>query len=216
MNLTASIITAGCGAAPARAAAMLAPLQAACDRFSISTSRLRVAAFLAQIGHETGGLTQFAESFNYNVAGLRATFRRMTPALAASLGRQPGAPALPLATQQKIANIVYAGQMGNGDAASGDGWRYRGSGTMQLTFHDNFEAFGAECGIDAVGNPDLVRTDPATAALAGAWFWFANGCNTLADAQSFDSITRRINKAMEGKDQRDALYKAALLALGVS
>ncbi|WP_321944629.1 glycoside hydrolase family 19 protein [Burkholderia cenocepacia] len=215
MNLTVPIITAGCGATPARAEAMLAPVQAACDRFSISASKLRLAAFLAQIGHESAGLSQFAESFNYSIAGLRATFSRMTPSLASTLGRQPGAPPLPLATQQKIANIVYAGKMGNGDAASGDGWSYRGSGMLQLTFHDNFEAFGAACGIDAVGNPDLVRTDPATAALAASWFWFANGCNTLADAQSFDSITRRVNKAMAGKDHRDALYKAARSALGV-
>ncbi|PFH29157.1 glycoside hydrolase family 19 protein [Burkholderia sp. JKS000303] len=215
MQLTANLIACGCGATPARAAAMLGPVQAACDRFSISASKLRVAAFLAQIGHESTGLSQFSESFNYSVAGLRATFRRMTPALAATLGRQPGAPALQAATQQKIASIVYAGQMGNGDAASGDGWKYRGSGMLQLTFHDNFEAFGTACGIDALGNPDLVRTDPATAALAAAWFWFANGCNTLADAQSFDSITRRINKAMEGKEHRDALYKAARAALGL-
>lgn len=216
MNLTTAIVAAGCGASPARASAMLAPIQAACDRFSISKSNLRVAAFLAQIGHESTGLSQFAESFNYSVAGLRATFRRMTPALAATLGRQPGASALPLATQQKIASIVYAGQMGNGDAASGDGWRYRGSGMLQLTFHDNFEAFGAACGIDAVGNPDLVRSDPATAALAAAWFWFANGCNTLADARSFDAVTRRINKAMAGAAERRALYKAACDALGIA
>lgn len=215
MQLTANIIACGCGATPARAAAMLAPVQAACDRFSISTSKLRVAAFLAQIGHESTGLSQFSESFNYSVAGLRATFRRMTPALAATLGRQPGAPALQVATQQKIANIVYAGQMGNGDAATGDGWRYRGSGMLQITFHDNFEAFGTACAIDALGNPDLVRTDPAIAALASAWWWFTNGCNTLADARSFDSITRRINKAMVGKEHRDALYKAARAALGI-
>ncbi|MEI1392220.1 glycoside hydrolase family 19 protein, partial [Klebsiella pneumoniae] len=106
-------------------------------------------------------------------------------------------------------------QMGNGDAASGDGWRFRGSGMLQLTFHDNFEAFAAACGVDAAGNPDLVRTDPNIAALSAAWWWFANGCNTLADAQSFGSITRRINKAMEGKENRDALFKAARAALGI-
>ncbi|RQZ08889.1 glycoside hydrolase family 19 protein [Burkholderia stagnalis] len=216
MQMTANIIACGCGAAPARAAAMLVPIQAACDRFSISATPARLAAFLPQIGHESAALTQFAESFNYSVAGLRATFRRMTPQLAATLGRQPGAPALPLANQQKIANIVYANQMGNGDAASGDGWSYRGSGMLQLTFHDNFEAFGAACGVDAVGNPDAVRNDPGVAALAAAWFWFANGCNTLADAGAFDSITRRINQAMEGADARRALYKAARAALCIS
>ncbi|KVP76936.1 hypothetical protein WJ94_16125 [Burkholderia ubonensis] len=216
MQLTADIIARGCGAAPARAAAMLAPIQAACDRFSISATPARLAAFLPQIGHESMGLSQFAESFNYSVAGLTATFRRMTPQLAASLGRKPGAMPLSIATQQKIASIVYANQMGNGDAASGDGWRYRGSGMLQLTFHDNFEAFGTACHVDAVGNPDVVRNDPGVAALAAAWYWFANGCNTLADAGSFDAVTRRINRAMEGKAQRDALYQAARAALGLA
>lgn len=216
MQLTTIMIARGCGTAPDRAAAMLAPIQAACDRFSISATPARLAAFLPQIGHESTGLTQFSESFNYSVDGLRATFRRMTPDLAASLGRKPGALPLVLATQQKIANIAYANTMGNGDASTGDGWRYRGSGMLQLTFHDNFEAFGAGCKIDAIGNPDLVRNDPSIAALAAAWYWFVNGCNALADAGSFDTVTRRINKAMEGKAHRDALYAAAKNALGIA
>lgn len=215
MNLTLNIIVASTGAAPTRADAMLAPIQAACDRFQINTSA-RMAAFLAQIGHESMGLSRFSESFDYSITALRTTFRRMTPQLAMTLGRQPGAPALSAATQQKIANIVYAGLMGNGDAASGDGWKYRGSGMLGLTFRDNFEAFGAACNVPALSEPDIVRNDLAVAALSGAWYWFVNGCNTLADAGSFDSITRRINPAMAGKVQRETLYAAAKQSFGLA
>lgn len=214
MTITPSLLTAACGTNAANAARFVAPLQAACDRFGINTP-LRLAAFLSQVGHESAGLSATAESFNYGVAGLGATFRRMTPALASTLGRQPGEKVVPLERQQRIANIVYASQYGNGDAASGDGWAYRGSGLIQLTFHDNYKAFGDAIHLDLVGTPDKLRADPALCALSAGWFWQTNGCNTLADAGSFDSITRRINKAMAGADQRRALYAAAKRALGI-
>ncbi|WP_459715939.1 glycoside hydrolase family 19 protein [Paraburkholderia sp. 2C] len=193
---------------------MLQPLEVTCDRFSISTP-LRVAAFLAQVGHESSGLKAMAESFNYSVAALPQKFRKMTPALASILGRQPGETMVPIARQQKIANIAYANQYGNGDSSSGDGWAYRGSGLIQLTFRGNFEACSDDLNLDLITNPDRARTDDTIAALVSGWFWAKNGCNTLADAGSFDSITRRINKAMAGKTQRDALYAAARQALSI-
>ena len=214
MNLTPSLISVACGATPARAQELLAALQATCDRFAINTPA-RVAAFLPQIGHESIGLSTMSESFNYSIAALPVTFRKITPALAAVLGRQPGETMVPLARQQKIANIAYSSQYGNGDSSTGDGWAYRGSGFMQLTFHDNFAAAGEELNLDLVGQPDLVRTDVMVAALVSGWFWSTNGLNTLADAGSFDSITKRINKAMAGKAQRDALYAAARRALAI-
>jgi putative chitinase len=214
MTITPALLIAACGATPANAAKYAAPLQAACDRFAVNTPQ-RIAAYLSQVGHESGGLSATEESFNYSGAGLAATFRRMTPALAATLGRQAGEKVVPLARQQRIANIVYASQYGNGEAASGDGWDFRGSGWMQLTFHDNFKAFGDAIHLDLVGTPDKLRADPALCALSAGWFWQTNGCNTLADAGSFDSITRRINKAMAGADQRRALYAAARHALGI-
>jgi putative chitinase len=214
VELTSSIIAAACGATTARADQMLQPLQVTCDRFSINTP-LRVAAFLAQIGHESTGLSTMVESFNYSVDALPKTFRKITPALAAVLGRQPGEKLVPLDRQQRIANIAYAGQYGNGESSSGDGWRYRGSGLIQLTFRGNYDACSDDLNLDLITNPDRARTDDTLSALVSGWFWAKNGCNTLADAGSFDSITRRINKAMAGKADRDALYATARRALSI-
>ncbi len=214
MNLIPSLVATACGATLARSAQLLDALQATCDRFAIN-SPARVAAFLPQIGHEPNGLSAMAESFNYSIAALPQTFRKITPALAATLGRQPGEKAVPLERQQRIANIAYASQYGNGDSSSGDGWAYRGSGFIQLTFRGNFDACGDDMPLDLAGDPDRVRSDPSLAALVSGWFWSTNGCNTLADVGSFDAITRRINKAMAGKTHRDALYAAARRALSI-
>jgi putative chitinase len=214
VELTSSIVAAACGATSARAEQMLQSLQVTCDRFLINTL-LRVAAFLAQVGHESSGLQATAESFNYSVAALPQTFRKITPAVAAILGRQPGESIVPIARQQKIANIAYASQYGNGDSSSGDGWAFRGSGLIQLTFRGNFEACSDDLNLDLITNPDRVRTDDTIAALVSGWFWAKNGCNTLADDGSFDSITRRINKTMAGKADRDALYASARRALSI-
>jgi putative chitinase len=215
MNLTAPIIAAGCGAAQARSMQWLPALQATCDRFSINTP-LRVAAFLAQVGHESAGLSATAESFDYSIEALPKTFRRITPTLAATLGRQPGERTVPLERQQRIANIAYARQYGNGESASGDGWAFRGSGCIQLTFRSDFEQCGADLSLDLVGEPDRVRTDPALAALTAGWFWSTKGLNVLADAGNFPGITKRINPAMFGSSQRNALYAAAKEVLGVA
>lgn len=216
MTITPALMQVACGASAANAAKYATPLSAACDRFSVNTPQ-RIAAFLAQVGHESAGLSASVESFNYGVPGLMATWPRKMPfALATKLGRQAGEKAVPLDRQQKIASIVYASQYGNGDSTSGDGWAYRGSGLIQLTFHDNYKAFGDAIHLDLVGQPDKLRADPALAAMSAAWFWIEHGCNTLADAGAFDSITRRINgPAMAGKADRDALYAAAKRAIGI-
>jgi putative chitinase len=215
MNLTPQIIAAGTGAPLARATQWLAPIQTACDRFGINTP-LRIAAFIAQCGHESMGLARTAESFDYSVASLPVEFRRITPALAATLGRQPGEKVVPIARQQRIANIAYAGRNGNGDSSSGDGFAFRGSGLIQLTFRDNFEACGTDLSLDLVGEPDRVRTDPTLSALTAAWFWSTKGLNILADAGNFVGITRRINPAMLGSSHRSALYTAAKQAMGIA
>ena len=215
MNLTSQIIAAGTGAPVSRATQWLEPIQVACDRFGIDTP-LRIAAFLAQCGHESAGLARTAESFDYSAQALPQTFRRITPALAATLGRQPGERAVPIDRQQRIANIAYASQYGNGDSSSGDGWRFRGSGLVQLTFHDNFNSAGADLCLDLVGEPDRVRNDPALAALTAAWFWSSKRLNVLADAGNFVGITKRINPAMLGASHRAALYDAAKKSMGLS
>jgi putative chitinase len=216
MTITPALLQVACGASAANAARFAAPLQAACDRYSVNTPE-RLAAFLSQVGHESAGLSATVESFNYGVPGLMSTWPRKMPfALASTLGRQPGETVVPLARQQRIASIVYANQYGNGDSSTGDGWQYRGSGLIQLTFHDNFAAFGRDISLDLLSSPDKLRADPALCALSAGWFWIEHGCNTLADAGAFDSITRRINgPAMKGADGRAALYAAAQHALGI-
>ena len=215
VNLTSQIIAAGTGSPFARAEQWLAPIQTACDRFQINTP-LRIAAFVAQCGHESMGLARTSESFDYSIAALPQVFRRITPALAATLGRQPGEKIVPIERQARIANIAYAGQLGNGESATGDGWAFRGSGCLQLTGRCNFEAAGTDLSLDLAGEPDRVRTDPALAALAAAWFWSTKGLNVLADAGNFVGITQRINKAMLGASHRNALYAAAKKAMGLS
>lgn len=215
MNLTPEVLVAGTGATALRAAQWLPAMQTACDRFGINTP-LRIAAFVAQCGHESMGLARTAESFDYSIAALPQVFRRITPTLAATLGRQPGERMVPLERQARIANIAYANQYGNGDSTTGAGWDYRGSGLIGLTFHDNFAACGTDLSLDLVGEPDRVRTDPALAALTAAWFWSTKGLNVLADAGNFVGITQRINRAMLGASHRNALFAAAKKAMGLS
>src|SRR5262249_50682663 len=157
---------AATGSSDASAALWLDAVQAAMDRFQINTA-MRQASFLAQVAFESGRFppTPVSESFNYSAEGLRATFRALTPAQCASLGRQPGEKRVPLDRQQQIANLVYGGRFGNGAPATGDGWKYRGSGLIQLTFRDNFARAGDAIGENLVDNPELVRNDPVTAAL---------------------------------------------------
>lgn len=180
------------------AGAFVPPLNAAMNRFGIVTSA-RIAAFIAQVGHESGQLTCVVENLNYGAPGLMATWpSRFPTALAAQVARQP----------QKIANIAYASRMGNGDSSSGDGWTFRGRGLIQITGRSNYQACGGALGVDLIGNPDLL-TQPQYAALSAAWFWASNGLNTLADAGSFSIITQRINGGQNGAADRQALYAKA-------
>ncbi|WP_338523379.1 glycoside hydrolase family 19 protein [Pseudomonas batumici] len=173
-------------------------LNTAMNSYQIVTTQ-RVAAFLAQVGHESGQLTQLVENLNYGASGLVATWpSRFSATLAAQVARQP----------EQIANIAYANRMGNGDASSGDGWAFRGRGLIQITGRTNYQACGDALGVDLIGNPDLLA-QPQYAALSAAWYWATNGLNTLADAGSFDAITQRINGAQNGAADRQALYATA-------
>ncbi|KJK02312.1 endolysin [Burkholderiaceae bacterium 26] len=188
-------------------------IEATCRRFGISTPAQQ-AAFIAQIGHESGGFTRVTESFNYAVAALPAMFSRITPALAFALGRAPDERAVPLERQMRIANIAYANRYGNGDAASGDGWRYRGRGLKQITFLANYRECGHALDLDLLTHPELLERDEY-AALSAGWYWWAFGLGKLADAGKFDEITRRINgPAMEGAEPRRARWAVAKQALG--
>ncbi|BBH11690.1 glycoside hydrolase family 19 protein [Chromobacterium haemolyticum] len=202
MQLTTAIAAAGTGATVGRAAQWLPHLQAACDKFQINT-RNRMACFLATIGVESGALSAVVENLNYSAAGLLATWpNRFTATTAAACARKP----------QVIANIVYASRMGNGAPASGDGWRYRGRGLIQITGKDGYTAAGAALGLDLIGHPELLEL-PAHAAMSAAHWWHANGCNQLADAGDMTAVTRRVNGGTNGLAERKALYAAALRAI---
>lgn len=177
----------------------IAPLQAAMNEFGINTY-LREAAFLAQLAHESMELKAWSENLNYSAQGLLKVFPKYfkTSALANAYARQP----------QKIASRVYANRMGNGDEASGDGWKYRGRGPIQLTGKSNYTAYGQTLGLDLVGNPDSVAT-PEVGFRVAAAFWNSNGLNALADRQDFVGITKRINGGTTGLDDRTKFYNRA-------
>jgi putative chitinase len=194
------------GADETRCAEFLPALQRALDAWEIDTPE-RVAAFLAQAAHESDDLTRLEESLNYNAERLCAIWPRRFPSLdeAMPYHRNP----------ERIANRVYGGRLGNGDEASGDGWRYRGRGIFQLTGAANYgEASLAIAGSREVllGAPELVAR-PQYACATAAWFWDTHACNELADAGDFAAITKKINGGMIGLDQRVACWKRAIGAL---
>lgn len=201
-NLTSTQLAAALSVPEPRAAYWAEDLNAAMARFAINTPT-RQAAFLAQVSHESAQLTRIVENLNYSAAGLLGTFpQHFSEAEAIALQRQPVA----------IANRAYAGRIGNGDEASGDGWEYRGRGLIQITGRANYQACGAALGLDLVSEPEqLLQRD--TAALSAAWFWQAHGCNELADLGNFKGITRRINGGDHGAAERLALFQRARVAL---
>ena len=170
------------------------------SKFGINTP-LRVAHFLAQCGHESGGFRVTSENLNYSAKGLRGIFKKYFPtdAIANAYQRNP----------QKIANKVYANRMANGSEASGDGFKFRGRGYIQLTGRDNYTQFGKAIGVDIPSNPDLVSSKYALA--SAAWFWSKNGLNKLADAGASDSavtsITKRVNGGTIGLADRIKHFK---------
>ncbi|WP_256078370.1 glycoside hydrolase family 19 protein [Massilia sp. YIM B04103] len=199
--------------AETRAEVWLEPLNQCMQAGSITTAR-RQAAFLAQILLESGQLKHLEEDLVYkHPAQLCAVWpKRFASEVAA----------IPFCNnEQALANLVYANRMGNGDAASGDGWKYRGRGLIQLTGRDNYARFSSATGFDALNNPDFLQ-HPVGAALSAAWFWQAQGLNELADQalggkadEQFDLITHRINGGLTAKDERRALWRHAKQVLGV-
>jgi putative chitinase len=160
-------------------------------KFQINTP-LRLAHFLAQCGHESGGFKVTQENLNYSAKGLMGIFKKYFPteAIANAYQRQP----------QKIANKVYANRMSNGDEASGDGFKFRGRGYIQLTGRANYTAFGKSIGEDIASNPDVVPdvVSGKYALLSAAWFWSNNGLNKLADGGATDAVVTTITKRVNG------------------
>lgn len=202
MNLSDLI---ACGVSPTQARLYVDPLSEAMQRFGITT-RARVAAFIAQVAHESANFTRVEESLYYTTPErIRKMWPSRVPSLAdaARLTRSP----------QALANRVYANRLGNGDESSGDGWRYRGRGLIQLTGRSNYHVAGDALGAEYLARPELVA-QPRDACLTAAWFWASIDGNTLADSGLIDSLTRRINgEAMAGADDRRSRFDDAMLAL---
>lgn len=156
-------------------------------KFEINTP-LRLAHFLAQCGHESGGFRVVNENLNYSAKGLMGIFKKYFPsqALAEAYQRKP----------EKIANKVYASRMGNGDEASGEGFKFRGRGYIQLTGKSNYTAFAKSIGEDVVASPDLVATKYPLA--SAAWFFNKNGLHKLADGGATDAVVTQITKRVNG------------------
>jgi putative chitinase len=180
--------------------AVIAMIPAVAQKFQID-SALRLAHFLAQCGHESGGFRLTKENLNYSAKGLNGIFKKYFPTLESALPyeRKP----------EKIANKVYGGRMGNGPEASGDGAKFCGRGYIQLTGKDNYTAFGKSIGEDVCANPQIVAEKYAL--LSAAWFFNKNKLHTMADGGASDavvtSITKRVNGGTIGLPDRIKHFK---------
>ena len=176
----------------------VSPLNSTIEKYAINTPA-RIASFLAQIGHESNGLITRMENLNYSTQGLLSTFKKYFDEASAQIyARHP----------ERIANKVYASRMGNGDESSGDGWKYRGRGLIQITGHDNYSHLATDLNMkieDAVVYLESVDG----AAMSAGWFWDKNKLNPLADIEDIESITRKINGGLNGLEDRKRIYQLA-------
>ncbi|BAU40039.1 putative chitinase [Ralstonia phage RSP15] len=198
MKVTQEQLTKMFGLNAANAQAWADAFNPVLEKYNINTP-LRISHFMAQVGHESGGLTIFEENLNYSADGLLRVFPKyFNGPQATQYARRP----------EKIANRVYANRMGNGSEESGDGWKYRGRGPIQITGKDNYKNLTSATGVDFVTNPDDLKI-PANGALASGWFWNSKSLNTIADANDILSITKRVNGGTNGLDDRTARFNKA-------
>jgi len=156
-----------------------------------------------QIAQESGGFTATVENLYYQASALNRSWPQLFPGdIAQQYAMQP----------ERIANRAYGNRMGNGDEASGDGWKYRGRGLIQLTGKENYLNFAMSADVDTLVHPELVEL-PELAALSAGWFWATNDLNTLADLGYVEAMTRRINGGLNGLADRQAKYTAVLKVL---
>jgi putative chitinase len=180
--------------------AVIAQLPDTIAKFELNTP-LRLSHFLAQAGHESGGFKAVNENLNYGAKGLLSIFKKYFPTeeKAKLYERKP----------EKIASLVYGSRMGNGAEASGEGFRFRGRGYIQLTGKDNYKAFDAVVAESIIDNPDLVATKYPL--LSAAWFFHKNGLHKIADQGATDavvtSVTKRVNGGTIGLPDRIKHFK---------
>lgn len=177
------------------------------DAFGLTT-KLRVCHFLAQIAHESGELSHTEENLNYSSDSLRRVFPKYFPtaALAAAYAHKP----------MQIANRVYANRMGNGDEASGDGYKYKGRGLIQLTGKNNYSNYekSGYCNGKVTEHPEWLAQYPG-ALKSAMWFWKANNLNRYADEDKAETVTRRINGGLNGYAQRLYYLRVAKRVFGI-
>lgn len=173
------------------------------ERFEINTPA-RQAAFIGQCSHESANFKTLQENLNYSAESLHRVWPSRFPTVEAAqpYHRNP----------EKIANKVYSSRMGNGDEASGDGWRYHGRGLIQLTGRANYKYAGDALGVDLVADPNLVANE-RYASLTAGWFWKTHGLNELADKHDNVAITKRINGGTIGLDDRVAHTNQAMAVM---
>lgn len=190
-------------AARSRAAAFIEPLNHSMEKWHINTP-LRVAAWLVQLAHESRQLQSVEENLNYKAKSLRAVWpTRFSINDALKYEHKP----------VLIANRAYANRYGNGNEASGDGWKYRGRGPIQITFKSNYEKCGRAIGYDLVQNPDMLFL-PEQGALSAGWFWYTADLNDEADRGDLAGIRKIINgPSMLGLQETKDFYKIALRVL---
>jgi putative chitinase len=180
--------------------AVIAQIPDTAAKFQINTP-LRLAHFLAQCGHESGGFKATQENLNYSAKGLNGIFKKYFPTEAAAKAyeRQPA----------KLASKVYGGRMGNGPESTQEGYKFRGRGYIQLTGKENYTAFGKAINEDILSNPDKVASSYAL--LSAAWFFNKNGLHKMADGGATDavvtSITKRVNGGTIGLPDRIKHFK---------
>jgi putative chitinase len=175
--------------------------------YEINTPQ-RIAAFIAQCAHESGGFMVLKENLNYKAATLRKIFPKYFPtdAMAAEYAAKPN-------KQEAIANLVYANRMGNGGPETGDGYRYCGRGLIQLTGKSNYSWFAASLGIPVEEAAEYLQTFEG-AAQSACWFWETNNLNRFADVGDIKGLTKAINGGFIGLEDRIKHYEHALHVMG--
>lgn len=175
--------------------------------YDINTPR-RMAAFIAQCAHESGGFMVLKENLNYKAASLRKIFPKYFPndQIAQEYASKPN-------KQEAIANRIYANRMGNGDEASGDGFRYCGRGLIQLTGKSNYQSFADSLEMRVEDVPEYLATFEG-AAQSACWFWESNNLNQWADKGDILTLTKRINGGVIGLEDRIKHYEHALHVIG--
>jgi putative chitinase len=179
------------------------PLDEVAKYYDMYDNVHRAAGFVAQTAHESGGFNFIKENLNYSASGLVKTFPKyFTQETAEAYQHQP----------EKIASRIYANRMGNGDEASGDGYRFCGRGLIQLTGRSNYTKFSGDLGISVEDCVTYIETAEGATSSAG-WFWDNNNLNQYCDSDDFVMLTKRINGGTIGIEERKRLYQIVLSTL---